>query len=178
MFKSFMASASNWVVPVLLLAIPLYAFAFKKVKVYESFIEGAKEGFWIGVKIIPYLVAILVAIGMFRASGALNWLIACIHPITSYFGFPSEALPVALLRPLSGSGTLGLVSDVFQHHGPDSFTGRLVSVIEGSTETTFYVLAVYFGSISIRKSRFALSASLLGDCAGVISAYIICRMLF
>ncbi len=178
MIKDMLSAASNWVVPLLLLGIPLYAFAVRRVKVYESFIEGAKEGFWIGVKIIPYLVGILVAIGMFRASGAMDLLVAGLRPLTGLFGFPAEALPVALLRPLSGSGTLGLISDVFQTSGPDSFVGRLVSVIEGSTETTFYVLAVYFGSVAVRKSRHALPASLLGDLAGVVAAFIVCRLLF
>jgi len=178
MLKTLLADAAHWIVPLLILVIPGYAFFVKKIKVYEVFVDGAKEGFWIGVKIIPYLVAILVAIGMFRASGAMSILTSLLSPITSLVGFPSEALPVALLRPLSGSGTLGLVSDVFQAHGPDSFVGRLVSVMEGSTETTFYVLAVYFGSVSIRKSRHALPASLLGDLAGLTAAFIVCRMLF
>jgi len=176
--KELLNAASNWVIPLLLLGIPLYALTAKRVKVYESFIEGAKEGFWIGVKIIPYLVAILVAIGMFRASGAMDFLVAVLRPLTELVGFPPEALPVALLRPLSGSGTLGLISDVFQNWGPDSFIGRLVSVVEGSTETTFYVLAVYFGSIAVRKTRHALPASLLGDLTGVIAAFIICSLLF
>lgn len=178
MLKTMLSQATHWIIPLLIVAIPGYAYFFKKVKVYEVFVDGAKEGFWIGVKIIPYLVAILMAIGMFRASGAMSILSSLLSPLTSLIGFPSEALPVALLRPLSGSGTLGLVSDVFQVHGPDSFIGRLVSVMEGSTETTFYVLAIYFGSISIRQSRHALPASLLGDLTGVTAAFIICRILF
>lgn len=176
--REFLNDVSNWVVPLLLLGIPLYAYAFRKVNVYESFIDGAKEGFWVGVKIIPYLIAILVAIGMFRASGAMGFLVSFLKPVTQWTGFPAEALPVALLRPLSGSGTLGLISDIFNTLGPDGFVGRLVSVIEGSTETTFYVLAVYFGSVSIRKTRHALPASLLGDLTGVIAAFIICSLLF
>lgn len=176
--KDFLNAAAHWVVPLLLLGIPLYAYAARKVQVYESFIEGAKEGFWIGVKIIPYLVAILVAIGMFRASGAMDLLVSLLRPLTSLVGFPPEALPVALLRPLSGSGTLGLISDVFTSFGPDGFIGRLVSVMEGSTETTFYVLAIYFGSVAIRKTRHALPAALLGDLTGVVAAYIVCRLLF
>ncbi len=178
MFKDWLNTASQWVVPLLLVSIPLYAFAARRIKVYESFVEGAKEGFWIGVRIIPYLVAILVAIGMFRASGAMDYLVAALRPLTGLVGFPPEALPVAMLRPLSGSGTLGLISDIFRTLGPDSFTGRLVSVIEGSTETTFYVLAVYFGSVAVRRTRHALPASLLGDLAGVIAAFIVCRLLF
>lgn len=178
MIKQFVAQATHWIIPLLIVLIPSYALVVKKVNVYEEFVEGAKEGFWIGVKIIPYLVAILVAIGMFRASGAMAIFAGWLSPLTSLVGFPSEALPVALLRPMSGSGTLGLVSDIFKIHGPDSFIGRLVSVMEGSTETTFYVLAIYFGSIAIRKTRHALPASLLGDLAGLVAAFIVCRMLF
>ncbi len=178
MFKDFIKTASDWIVPLLILCIPLYAYAARRIKVYESFIEGAKEGFAIGVRIIPYLVGILVAIGMFRASGAMDVLVAGLRPITSLVGFPPEALPVALMRPLSGSATLGLISDVFKALGPDSFTGRLVSVIEGSMETTFYILAVYFGSVAIRKTRYTLAACLLGDFAGLVGAYVVCRLLF
>ncbi len=178
MIKEFLNAASSWVVPLLLLAIPLYAYAARRIRVYESFIEGAKEGFWIGVRIIPYLVGILVAIGMFRASGAMDLLAAGLAPLIGWTGFPPEALPVAIMRPLSGSGTLGLISDIFKTLGPDGFVGRLVSVIEGSTETTFYVLAIYFGSVSIRKTRHALPASLLGDLTGVVAAYLVCRLLF
>jgi spore maturation protein B len=178
MFKEFINAASSWIVPFLILGIPLYAFAAKRIKVYESFIEGAKEGFAIGVRIIPYLVGILVAIGMFRASGAMDWLVSLIKPLTNLVGFPAEALPTALMKPFSGSGALGLMSDLFKTHGPDSFIGKLSSVIQGSTETTFYILAVYSGAVAIRNTRYTLAASLLGDVAGLIGAFIVCRILF
>jgi spore maturation protein B len=178
MIKEFAASLSNWIVPFIILAIPLYAYAAKRIKVYESFIEGAKEGFTIGVRIVPYLVGILVAIGMFRASGAMDWLVALIRPITNLAGFPPEVLPTALMKPFSGSGALGLMSDLFKVHGPDSWIGRLSSVIQGSTETTFYILAVYSGAVAIRKTKYTLAASLLGDLAGLIGAFVACRLLF
>jgi spore maturation protein B len=177
-FKDWINSASDWIIPLLLCGIPLYAFAVRKVRVYESFIAGAKEGFTIGVRIIPYLVGILVAIGMFRASGAMDWLVALVKPVTNLVGFPPEVLPTALMRPFSGSGALGLMSDLFKAYGPDSFTGRLASVIQGSFETTFYILAVYFGSVAIRKTRYTLAACLLGDAAGLIGSLVICRLLF
>lgn len=178
MFKEWVNAASDWIIPLLLCGIPLYAYAFRRVRVYESFIAGAKEGFTIGVRIIPYLVGILVAVGMFRASGALDWLVALIAPLTNLAGFPPEVLPTALLRPFSGSGALGLMSDVFKTYGPDSFNGRLASVIQGSFETTFYIMAVYFGSIGIRKTRYTLAACLLGDAAGLAGSLVICRLLF
>jgi spore maturation protein B len=178
MIKDLINSASNWIVPLLLCGIPLYAFAFRQVRVYESFITGAKEGFNIGVRIIPYLVGILVAIGMFRASGAMDLLVAVVKPVTNLVGFPPEVLPTALMRPFSGSGALALMSDLFKLFGPDSFIGRLSSVIQGSFETTFYILAIYFGSVAIRKTRYTLAACLLGDLAGLIGSFVICRLLF
>lgn len=168
---------SLFAIPVILLLIVLHA-AFKKVKVYDSFIEGAKGGFDIAIRIIPYLVAIVVAIGMFRASGAMDYFAAIVSPLTNLIGLPAEALPVALMRPLSGSGTLGLVTEIMQTHGPDSFIGRLVSTMYGSTETTFYVLAVYFGSIGIKKTRHAVPAGLLADTVGLLAALVICRIVF
>jgi spore maturation protein B len=178
MFKDLANSLSNWIVPFIILGIPLYAYAARRIKVYESFIEGAKEGFSMGVRIVPYLVGILVAIGMFRASGALDWLVACLRPLTQPAGFPPEVLPTALMKPFSGSGALGLMSDLFKVHGPDSFIGRLSSVIQGSTETTFYILAVYSGSVAIRNTRYTLAASLLGDAAGIVAAFVACRLFF
>ena len=171
-------SASNWIVPLLILAVPLYAYAVKRVRVYESFIEGAKEGFTIGVRIMPYLVAILVAIGMFRASGAMDYLVWAIRPVIGWTGFPPEALPSSLMRSLSGSAAFAMSSEIFKIHGPDSFIGRLVSVIQGSTETTFYIMAVYFGAVAVRKTRYTLGASLITDFSGIAAAYGICRLLF
>jgi spore maturation protein B len=168
---------SVWAIPTLLLVIPLIGL-IRKVKVYESFVEGAKEGFQIAIRIIPFLVAILVAIGMFRASGAMSFFVAMISPVTNLIGMPAEALPVALMRPLSGSGTLGFVTELMKTHGPDSFIGRLVSTMYGSTETTFYVLAVYFGSVSVSKTRHALPAGLIADAVGLLAAVLICRLVF
>jgi spore maturation protein SpmA len=165
-------------------AIPLLIFIFvgfgvyKKVKIYEQFIEGAKEGFNIAVRIIPYLVAILVAIGIFRAGGAMDWLIKGLEPITNFIGMPAEALPMALMRPLSGSGSLGVMTEIISVHGPDSFIGILVSTFFGSTETTFYVLAVYFGAVNIKKTRHAIAAGLLADVAGILGALFIVKLLF
>jgi spore maturation protein SpmA len=152
--------------------------AIKKVKVYEEFVEGAKEGFNIAVKIIPYLVAMLMAIGIFRAGGAMDWLIYILKPITNFIGMPAEALPMALMRPLSGSGSLGIMAEIISVHGPDSFIGILVSTFFGSTETTFYVLAVYFGTINIKNTRHAVPAGLIADVAGILGAVFIVRLLF
>jgi spore maturation protein B len=170
-------AVSQAAVPLVLAAIPVVGFA-RKVKVYEEFIEGAKGGFEMAIRIIPYLVAILVAIGMFRASGALDLLAGALEPFTRLIGMPAEILPAALMRPLSGSGTLGLVTELINTHGADSFIGRLASTIYGSTETTFYVLAVYFGSVGIRRSRHAVAAGLLADFAGLLAAVWICRVMF
>jgi len=168
---------SDAAIPMVLFIIIGYG-VFKKVKVYEAFVDGAKGGFEVAVKIIPFLVAILVAIGMFRASGAMDYFIALISPLTNLIGMPAEALPVAIMRPLSGSGSLGLVTEIMQTHGPDSFLGRLVSTMYGSTETTFYVLAVYFGSVGIKKTRHAVAAGLLADAAGLLGALFICKWVF
>ncbi|MBK8945908.1 MAG: spore maturation protein [Ignavibacteriae bacterium] len=167
-----------------ILAIPMLIFIFigygaiKKVKIYEMFIEGAKEGFNVAIRIIPYLVAMLVAIGIFRAGGAMEMLIYILTPITNLIGMPAEALPMALMRPLSGSGSLGVMAEIIATHGPDSMIGILVSTFFGSSETTFYVIAVYFGAVNIRKIRHALAAGLIADIAGVIGAIFIVRLLF
>lgn len=172
-----MTEASAWAIPLIIFSI-LTVGLLRKVKVYETFVEGAKEGFNVGVRIIPFLVAILVAIGMFRASGALDMLIRLIDPLLSLVGYPSEALPMAMIRPLSGSGALGVMSDLLATHGPDSFIGRLASTMMGSTETTFYVLAVYLGSIGVRRSRHTLAACLTADAAGLIAAFIVVKLVF
>jgi len=153
--------------------------AIKRVKVYEQFVEGAKDGFNIAIKIIPYLVAMLVAIGIFRAGGALdNLLIPVMRIATDLIGMPPEALPMALIRPLSGSGSLGVMAETMSVYGPDSFIGVLVSTFFGSTETTFYVLAVYFGAVSIRKTRHAVVVGLLADVAGILGALFIVKLMF
>jgi len=166
------------------LAIPLMIILFlgwgmaKKVKVYEVFIEGAKDGFNVAVRIIPYLVAMLVAIGIFRASGAMQVMSMLLSPLTNLIGMPAEALPMALMRPLSGSGALGIMTELMKVHGADSFLGILASTMYGSSETTFYVLAVYFGSINVTNTRHALPAGLIADVFGMLGAVFIVRVLF
>jgi spore maturation protein B len=177
MFQKIITFVSVWAIPFLLFIIPVLAIK-NKVKVYEAFVDGAKGGFEVAVKIIPYLVAILVAIGMFRASGAMDIFVKIISPITDFIGMPAEALPAALMRPLSGSGTLGIATELMKEHGPDSFIGRLVSTFYGSTETTFYVIAVYFGSVGIKKTRHSVPAGLVGDLAGLLAALFICKIVF
>ncbi len=166
-----------WAIPIMLVLIVLYGM-FKKVKVYEVFVDGAKEGFDVGVRIIPYLVAILAAIAIFRASGALDLISGLIAPVLNVIGFPSEALPMALIRPLSGSGALGVMTELIETHGPGSFIGRIASVMMGSTETTFYVMAVYLGSVGIRRGRHTLAACLTADVAGLAAAFIVCKLMF
>lgn len=176
-FITFLSQAANYIITLIIVAILTYALV-RRVKVYEEFIEGAKEGFTIAVRIIPYLVAILVAIGMFRASGAMDYLVAGLKPVLSLIGFPPENLPMALMRPLSGSGSLGLLSDLVNEYGVDSLFTRIGATMYGSSETTFYVLAVYFGSVGIRRTRHAVAAGLLADLAGALSAVFFCRLLF
>ena len=153
----------------------------KKINVYEAFIEGAKEGFQTAVRIIPYLVAVLVAIGVFRASGAMDWLINGVTWSVEKCGFNAEwvgALPTALMKPLSGSGARGMMVDAMQTYGADSFVGRLSCIFQGSTDTTFYILAVYFGSVGISKTRHAVACGLLADLAGVVAAIAITYLFF
>ncbi len=159
----------------------LFAGFVKKRNVYEDFIEGAKEGFQIAVKIIPYLVAILVSIAVFRTSGAMDYLIAGLEKFFKLFGIDTEfvkALPTAFMKPLSGSGARAMMIEAMKTYGPDSFVGRLVSIIQGSTDTTFYVLAVYFGSVGIKNSRYAVVAGLAADFAGIVAAIIIGYVMF
>jgi len=176
-FKSVIQIISTVAIPLIILSFTTFG-VVKKVKIYEVFIEGAKEGFNIAVRIIPFLVAMLVAIGIFRAGGAMDFLVWIIDPITSLIGMPAEALPMAMMRPLSGSGSMGIMAEIISVHGPDSLIGILVSTIMGSTETTFYVIAVYFGAVNIRKTRHALAAGLLADIAGILGAVFIVNLLF
>lgn len=177
LFKNVIQIISTLAIPMLILIFIGYG-AIKKVKIYEVFVDGAKEGFDVAVRIIPYLVAMLVAIGIFRAGGAMEILIYALTPITNIIGMPAEALPMAIMRPLSGSGSLGIMAEIIATHGPDSFIGILVSTFFGSTETTFYVIAVYFGAVNIRKTRHALAAGLLADVAGILGAVFIVKLLF
>ncbi len=175
--KSIIQMISILAIPLIIISFVTYG-AIKKVKLYEAFVEGAKEGFNVAVRIIPYLVAMLAAIGIFRAGGAMDFLITILSPITNLIGMPAEAMPMALMRPLSGSGSLGIMSEVISVRGPDSFIGILVSTIMGSTETTFYVLALYFGSVNIKKTRHAVAVGILADIAGILGALFIVKLLF
>jgi spore maturation protein SpmB len=168
-----------WIIPGLILGFLLFGVA-RGVRIYEVFVEGAKEGFQVALRIIPYLVAILVAVGMLRASGALGVFVGLVAPWTTPLGLPPEALPMALLRPLSGSGAYGIMAAIMQDPatGPDTYVGLLVSTLQGSTETTFYVLAVYFGAIQVRRVRHTLAAALSADVAGVVAAVFIVNWLF
>ncbi len=168
---------ARYIIPALIVGIPLYAMAARRVKVYEVFVEGAKDGFTIAVRIIPYLVAILVAVGMFRASGALDVLLNLMSPLLNFIGFPPENLPLALMRPLSGSGSLGLLTDLVNEYGADSMQAKIGATMFGSSETTFYVLAVYFGSVGVLRSRHAVPAGLFADAVGAISAVYLCQWL-
>ncbi len=173
------SSIAPWIIPGLMVGFLTFGVA-KGVPIYESFVEGARDGFNVAVRIIPYLVAILVAVGMFRASGAMDLLISPIGLITGPLGLPAEALPMALMRPLSGSGAYGIMASIISDPaiGPDSYIGYLVTTLQGSTETTFYVLAVYFGAVQIRRVRHALCAALLADLAGITAAVVACLFLF
>jgi spore maturation protein B len=175
--QSVIAAVSVWAIPCLIAAMVLAA-ACKRVAVYEEFVEGAKEGFNTAVRIIPFLVAMLVAMGMFRASGAIDLIKFELGPVLGAVGFPSELLPMALMRPLSGTGSLGVFSELVTTHGPDSLLARTAGTMMGSSDTTFYILAVYFGSVAVRRARHAVAAALLGDLAGMLTAVWICRVVF
>ncbi len=174
--RAALEAISLWAIPVLLVLIPLVG-TIRRVKVYEEFIEGAKEGFEVAVRIIPFLVGILVAIGMFRGSGAMDLLTALLRPFADFTGFPSELVPLAILRSLTGSGSLAFTTDIIKTHGPDSDIARMAATMYGSTETTFYVLAVYFGAVGIRRTRHAVPAALVGDLvAAIVSVAIVAYM--
>lgn len=175
--RSAIGLVSTFVIPVILVGFPLYGL-YKRVPVYESFVEGAKEGFNVAVRIIPYLVAILFAIGMFRASGAMDFLVASLNPVLSRIGFPAEVLPMAIIRPLTGSGSAALVADMINRYGEDSLFVKMAATMFGSTETTFYVVAVYFGAVNIRKTRHAVPAGLTADVAAMLIAVWTVRLLF
>ncbi|MDD4334475.1 MAG: nucleoside recognition domain-containing protein [Desulfotomaculaceae bacterium] len=171
------AELSRWAIPVILLVVPLVAM-MRGVKVYETFVDGAEAGFATAIKTIPYLVAMLVAISIFRASGAMEVLVTALSPVLNYVGLPAEVLPHAVMRPLSGGAALGIASDIIKTHGPDSFLGRLVSTMQGSCDTTFYVLTLYFGSVGIRKYRYSVILGLVADLTTLMASVFIIRMLF
>ena len=171
---SVVKTVSDWLIPIIITVILLFGY-LRNVKIYETLCSGAKEGFNTAVRIIPFMVAIFAAVGMFKASGAMEIMIRVLNPVTNLIGMPAEALPMALMRPLSGSGAFGIMSSIVEKD-PDSFLSFLVSVMQGSTETTFYVLALYFGAVSIKNSRHALPAALCADFAGIMAAVAFCRL--
>jgi spore maturation protein B len=177
MIRAALDSISLWAIPVLLVVIPLVGI-IRGVKVYDVFIEGAKEGFDVAVKIIPFLVGILVAIGMFRGSGAMDLLMAALQPLVARTGFPAQLVPLAILRSLTGSGSLAFTTDLIKTYGPDSLIGRMAATMYGSSETTFYVLAVYFGAVGVRRTRHAVPAALIGDLVAAIAAVAVCAWMF
>lgn len=171
------AELSRWAIPVVLLVVPLIA-VMRGVKVYETFVDGAEAGFTTAVKTIPYLVAMLVSISIFRASGAMEVLVAALSPVLNFVGLPAEVLPHAIMRPLSGGAALGIASDIIKTYGPDSFLGRLVSTMQGSCDTTFYVLTLYFGSVGVRKYRYSIISGLVADLTTLIASVFIVRTIF
>ena len=177
MIREALATVARWAIPVLLVGIPL-AGMIRKVKVYDVFIEGAKEGFNVAVRIIPFLVGILVAIGMFRGSGAMDLLTNALRPLTSATAFPAELIPFPILRTLSGSGSLAFATDIAKRHGPDSLIARMAATMYGGSETTFYVLAVYFGAVGVKRTRHAIPSALVGDVVAAIAAVAVCTWLF
>ena len=173
-FTKVTKAVSDWLIPMIVVVILVFGY-LKNVKIYETLVKGAKEGFDTAVRIIPFMVAIFAAVGMFKASGAMDIMIRALNPVTNLVGMPAEALPMALMRPLSGSGAFGIMSQIVGNE-PDSFLSFLVSVMQGSTETTFYVLALYFGAVSIKNSRHALPAALCADLAGIMAAVFFCHL--
>jgi len=172
--------AGNLILFLIIVSFIVLAF-FKKINVYDAFIDGAKEGFNVSVRIIPYLVAILVAVGVFRTSGAMDYLVGAIKDMVAFFGADTsfvDALPTAFMKPLSGSGARGMMVETMKQFGADSFAGRLSCIFQGAADTTFYIIAVYFGSVGIRKTRYAITAGLIADLAGVIAAIFVAYLFF
>ncbi len=170
-------SITNFIIPLLLSGVMIYGL-IKRVNVFDTFIEGAKEGFQTSVKILPALVALMIAVTMFKASGALDILTYSISPVTDFLRIPEEVLPLALLRPVSGSGALAMLETILAQHGPDSLVGRVASVLQGSTETTFYTIAVYYGAVSIKNTRHTVLASLAADFTTLVMSCIAVRLFF
>lgn len=168
---------STWAIPVMIAFIPLYAY-FKKVPVYDTFVDGAKDGFSTAIGIIPHLVGMMVAISVFRASGALDFMVGWIAPFLERLNVPPEVLPLGILRPLTGTGSLAFTTELIKAYGPDSMIGRIASTIQGSTDTTLYVLTVYFGAVGIRNGRYALKVGLFSDIVGFVAAIAVCLLLF
>jgi len=177
MFTEFCEQLSVWAIPIILLIVPVIGY-FRHVNVYEAFVDGASEGFYTAIRIMPFLVAMMVAINIFRASGALDVSVEYAKPLLALLGVPPDVVPLALMRPLSGTGSLGLVTELLNTYGPDSMIGRIASTILGSTDTTFYILTVYFGAVGISKPRYSIGVGLLGDMVGFLGSIYICQQLF
>lgn len=176
-FDLLAAVTSAWMLPLVVAGLVTYGWT-RGVRVYDSLVAGARQGFDVAVRIIPYLVAILVVVGMFRASGGIDLITAALSPLTTLIGLPAEALPMALLRPLTGSGAYAVMAEIMTASGPDSLVGYLVSTFQGSTETTFYTLAVYYGAVGVRRTRHTVPACLLADAAGIFAAVFIVNLMF
>ncbi len=175
-FRAFLDVVAIFVIPTIIIGFPLYGL-FKRVAVYEEFVTGAKEGFQVAVNIIPYLVAILFAVAMFRASGAMDFFVEALRPVLGPLGWPPEVLPMAITRPLTGSGSAAVMLDLIGRYGEDSLIVKIAATMFGSTETTFYVIAVYFGAVNVRKTRHAVPAGLLADAAAMVLAVYVVRWL-
>ncbi|MDR3441740.1 MAG: nucleoside recognition domain-containing protein [Legionella sp.] len=169
---------SNWMLLAFIVGIPLYGAVVKKINVFDAFIVGAKQGFDTVLSVLPYLVAMIVAIGMLRASGFFTLMGELLAPLMNMIGMPAEVLPLALIRPFSGSASIGIMAELIHQYGGNSMIAKTAATMMGSTETTFYVVAVYFGSVGILRTRHAIPAGLLADLAGVVASVIICRYLF
>ena len=168
---------SDWMIPIIILGIVLYGL-FKNVNVYEAFIEGASDGLKVVVDILPTLIGLMMAVGMLRCSGALDGISSLLKPLISWSSFPSEVIPIALMRAFSSSAATGLILDVFKTYGPDSFIGRLVSIMFGCTETIFYTLSVYFMSVKIKETRYTLWGALLATFVGIVASYYLALSIF
>lgn len=177
MIKTVITGVSAWIIPAIILLTLVYGIV-KKVPVYETFVDGAKDGLKVSVNIVPYLIAIIVAVSMLRASGAIGLAQQAFSGVLTWLKIPVDVLPVMIVRSLSGSAVLGLFSDIASQFGPDSYTTKLTAIMVGSSETTFYVLAVYFGSVGIKKFRHALLTGILADIMGIVAAIFVARWLF
>lgn len=177
MLVNLISEISRWAIPVILVFVPLIAH-LRGVKVYETFVLGAENGFDTAIKTIPYLVAMLVAIGIFRASGAMEFFIKLISPMLEAFHIPAEIIPIGLMRPFTGSGTLAMATEIINSHGPNSYISRLAATMQGSSDTTFFILTVYFGSVGIKKFRHSVAVGLLADLTGMLAAIYIGNLLF
>lgn len=177
MIKTLIDTLSVWLIPTIVLVVLTHGI-IKKVPVYETFIEGSKDGLKVAVNIIPYLIAIIVAISMLRASGAIDLAQTAFSGILTSLNIPADVLPIMLVRSLSGSAVLGIFSDIANQFGPESYATKLAAIMVGSSETTFYILAVYFGSVGIKKFRHALWAGILADIVGIVAAVVVARWLF